>query len=157
MRVVLTDKYTDGWINRYVLGPEFSGTHRSRPLRGGWPGCTRGDVTAVTHRVATVPRVNWERLQSGRVANSWRSPSDGAQDRRHLAMYQKITMGGYNEYDLPPGRSRRHTTSRSIIIEPFSDEFRMYGLTITYDMGFAQTHLGVRLLFARRESDLRRF
>jgi iron complex outermembrane receptor protein len=134
MRVVLTDKYTDGWITRYVLGQNFPVPTNPGPCGAGWPGCTRGDVGAVPPE-ATVPRINWERLQSGRVA-FLAQPTDALKIDA-MAMYQKITMGGYNEYDLPPGDPTAHYQPFNDF-EPFSDEFRMYGMTITYDMSFAQ-------------------
>src|SRR5580658_8156270 len=97
MRVVLTDKYTDGWIKRYVLGQNFPVPTNPCP---GWAGCTRGDVTAVTP-TAIEPRINWERLQGGRVGFLLQ-PTDALKIDA-TAMYQKITKGGYDEYDLPPG------------------------------------------------------
>jgi iron complex outermembrane recepter protein len=133
MRVVLTDKYTDGWITRYVLGENFpppTGATCGPP----WLGCTRGDVTAVPP-VATVPRINWERLQAGRVG-FLAQPTDALKIDA-TAMYQRITMGGYDEYDLPPGNPTAHYQPFNNF-EPFFDEFRLYGVTITYDMSFAQ-------------------
>jgi iron complex outermembrane recepter protein len=134
MRLVLTDKYTDGWITRYVLGDNFPVPTNPGPCGPGWPGCTRGDVTAVTP-VSTTPRVNWERLQGGRVEFHAQPTDDLKIDA--TAMYQKITMGGYNEYDLPPGDPTAHYQPFNNY-EPIWDEFRLYGITITYDMSFAQ-------------------
>jgi outer membrane receptor protein involved in Fe transport len=132
MRVVLTDKYTDGWINRVVLGQAFP-----PPTGGpcaGFPGCTRGDVAAVTPE-AVVPRVNWERLQGGR-AELLARPVDGLKIDATV-MYQNITKGDYDEYDLPPGVPDEHFQPFNNY-EPFYDEFRLYGLTVTYDLSFAQ-------------------
>src|ERR1700679_1647091 len=71
LRVVLTDKYTDGWINRIVLGDAFPVPTNPGPCGPLWPaGCTRGDVTTVTPE-AVVPRVNWERLEGGRASLLW--------------------------------------------------------------------------------------
>ena len=134
MRVVLTDKYTDGWINRVVLGQDFPHPTNPGPCGPGWPGCTRGDVTAVTPQ-AVVPRINWERLQGGRVEFLAR-PMDGLKIDA-TAMYQKITKGDYDEYDLPPGIPDEHYQPFNNY-EPFYDEFRLYGLTINYDLSFAQ-------------------
>src|SRR5271168_3080834 len=134
MRVVLTDKYTDGWITRYVLGENFPPPTGPGPCGPPWLGCTRGDVTAVPP-VATVPRINWERLQSGRVG-FLAQPADALKIDA-TAMYQRITMGGYDEYDLPPGNPTAHYQPFNNF-EPFFDEFRLYGMTITYDMSFAQ-------------------
>jgi iron complex outermembrane recepter protein len=147
MRVVLTDKYTDGWINRIVLGPNFPVPTNPGPCGAGWPGCTRGNVTAVTPE-AVVPRVNWERLQGGRVGLLWQ-PADGLKVDA-TAMYQKINMGDYDEYDLPPGipddRFQPYNN-----FEPIYDEFRLYGLTLTYDTSFAQL-TSATAYYSREES-----
>lgn len=135
LRVVLTDKYTDGWINRIVLGDAFPVPTNPGPSCGpGWPGCTRGDVTAVTPQ-AVVPRVNWERQEGGRASLLWQ-PNEALKVDATV-MYQKIDMGDYSQYDLPPGipDARYQPFNQD---EPIYDEFRLYGLTINYDMGFAQ-------------------
>jgi iron complex outermembrane recepter protein len=134
MRVVLTDKYTDGWIKRVVLGQDFPVPTNPGPCGAGWPGCTRGDVTAVTPE-AVVPRINWERLQGGR-AGFLLQPADGLKVDATV-MYQKISKGDYDEYDLPPGLADEHFQPFNNY-EPFYDEFRLYGLTVSYDMSFAQ-------------------
>lgn len=131
LRVVLTDTYTDGWINRVVLGEQFPVPTTPCP---GWPACTRGDVTAVTP-TEVVPRVNWARLQGGRANLLWQ-PIEPLQINA-IFMYQKIDMGGYSQYDLPPGIPDAHYQPFNAS-EPIYDIFRLYGLTITYDMGFAQ-------------------
>jgi iron complex outermembrane recepter protein len=134
MRVVLTDKYTDGWITRYVLGENFPPPTGPGPCGPGWPGCTRGDVAAVAP-TTTVPRINWERLQGGRI-ELLAQPADALKIDATV-MYQKITMGGYNEYDIPPGNPDARYQPFNLA-EPISDEFKVFGVTATYDMSFAQ-------------------
>ncbi len=134
LRVVLTDKFVDGWINRVVLGDQFPVPTNPGPCGPGWTGCTRGDVTAVTP-TEVVPRVNWERLQGGRANLLWQ-PIEPLQVNGTF-MYQKIEMGGYSQYDLPPGIPDAHYEPFNAG-EPIYDIFRLYGLTINYDMGFAQ-------------------
>ncbi|HTY48483.1 MAG TPA: TonB-dependent receptor [Steroidobacteraceae bacterium] len=134
LRIVATDKFTDGWINRIVLGQDFPVPTNPGPCGSGWPGCTRGDVTAVTPQ-QVVPRINWERLQGGRAELLWQPVAPLKVET--IAMYQKIDMGDYSEYDLPPGIADAHYQPFNVG-EPFYDIFRLYGLTITYDMGFAQ-------------------
>ena len=146
MRVVLTDKYTDGWINRIVEN-NFPPPTGPGPCGPGWPGCTRGDVTAVTP-TEIVPRVNWERLQGGRV-ELLAQPTDALKINA-TALYQKITMGDYNEYDLPPGMPDAHFQPFNNY-EPFYDEFRLYGLTVTYDLSFAQ-FTSATAYYSREES-----
>jgi len=134
MRIVATDKYRDGWITRFVE-PDFPAPVNPGPACGpGWPGCMRGDVLAVTPSQAT-PRINWERLQGGRVQLAAQPLSGLTIDA--TAIYQKITLGDYDEYDLPPGiPSNRYQPNNAG--EPISDEFKMYGVTVNYDLGFAQ-------------------
>ncbi|HUA90604.1 MAG TPA: TonB-dependent receptor, partial [Steroidobacteraceae bacterium] len=134
LRVVATDKFTDGWISRYVLGDQFPFPSNPGPCGAGWPGCTRGDVTAVTPQ-EVVPRINWERLEGLRANLLWQ-PSDALKVNA-LAMYQEINMGDYSQYDLPPGNpdARYQPFNAS---EPVYDIFHLAGLTISYDMGFAQ-------------------
>jgi outer membrane receptor protein involved in Fe transport len=133
MRIVATDKYRDGWITRYVE-PDFPVPTNPGPCGPGWPGCTRGDVTAITPSQST-PRINWERLQGGRV--EFLAQPTSALKITATAIYQKITMGDYDEYDLPPGITAARFQSNNSN-EPISDEFKLYGLTASYDLGFAQ-------------------
>jgi iron complex outermembrane receptor protein len=133
MRVVGTDKYTDGWITRFVE-PNLPVPTNPGPCGPGWPGCTRGDVTAVTPTEST-PRINWERLQGGRV-EFLAQPTSGLKIDA-TAIYQKITMGDYDEYDLPPGIPENHYQPNDNN-EPISDEFKLFGLTASYDLGFAE-------------------
>jgi len=134
LRLVGTDKYVDGWINRIVEQGDFPLPTGPGPCGSGWPGCTRGNVLGVTP-TEVVPRVNWERLQGGR-AELLAQPTD-ALKIDVLALYQKISMGDYNEYDLPPGIPDDHFEPFNLY-EPFFDEFRLYGLTVNYDLAFAQ-------------------
>jgi iron complex outermembrane recepter protein len=146
MRVVLTDKYTDGWLDR-IVESNFPPPTGPGPCGPGWPGCTRGDVTAVTP-TAVVPRVNWERLQGGRV-ELLAQPTDALKIDA-TALYQKITAGDYNEYDLPPGMPNAHYQPFNNF-EPIFDEFRLYGLTVTYDMSFAEL-TSATAYYSREES-----
>jgi iron complex outermembrane receptor protein len=56
-----------------------------------------------------------------------------------MIMFQRISTGGYNEYDLPPG-----TDPTLAHYQPFdtpesvSDKFTLYSLTVKYDVSFAQ-------------------
>jgi outer membrane receptor protein involved in Fe transport len=146
VRVVGTDKFRDGWITRYVE-PDFPVPTNPGPCGPGWPGCTRGDVTAVTPTQST-PRINWERLQGGRVEVL--AQPTAALKIEATAIYQKITMGDYDEYDLPPGitNARFQPNNDS---EPISDEFKMYGVTASYDFSFAQL-TSATAYYSRQES-----
>jgi outer membrane receptor protein involved in Fe transport len=133
MRIVATDKFRDGWITRFVE-PNFPPPTNPELCAGGWPGCIRGNVNAAAVSQST-PRINWERLQGGRV-ELLAQPTDALKINA-TAIYQKITQGGYDEYDLPPGiPNARFQPNNSN--EPISDEFKLYGLTVNYDLSFAQ-------------------
>ena len=54
-----------------------------------------------------------------------------------MAIYQRIQMGGYNEYDLPPGITNAHYQVFNDG-EPIYDEFKLYGVTVSYDLSHAQ-------------------
>jgi iron complex outermembrane receptor protein len=133
IRVVATDKYRDGWITR-VVEPNFPPPVNPNGFcGGGWPGCDRGNVLGVTPASQT-SRTNWEHLVGGR-AEILAKPSERLTISA-LAMYQKITLGGYDEYDLPPGLPGYHFQPNNAK-EPISDTFQLYGLTATYGLGFA--------------------
>lgn len=135
MRIVLTDKTYDGFIDRIVVNP-FPVPTGPGPCGPGWPGCVRGDVTA-TPPTQIIPRANAERLQGGRV--QFLAQISDALRIDALAMYQKISMDGYSEYDAPPGIDPRPAHYQPFDIgEPFTDIFRLYGVTVTYDLSFAQ-------------------
>lgn len=54
-----------------------------------------------------------------------------------IALYQSLSMGDYDEYDLPPGNpSARYQPSNAN--EPITDKFRLFGLTVTDDLPFGQ-------------------
>ncbi|HEY4039132.1 MAG TPA: TonB-dependent receptor [Burkholderiaceae bacterium] len=134
MRVVLTSKVTDGFIDRVVLNP-FPPPVNPGPACGpGWPGCVRGDVTGATP-TQTVKHSNVENLTGGRAELAV-FPTDRLQVEA-LVMLQRITDSGYSEYDDPPGDRLVHYQPFSLS-EPFSDDFRLFGATATYDLGFAK-------------------
>jgi outer membrane receptor protein involved in Fe transport len=133
IRVVATDKYRDGWITR-VVEPDFPApTNPNGFCAGSGFACDRGNVLAGTIASQT-PRINWEHLQGVR-AEVLAKPTDRLTISA-LAIYQKINMGGYDEYDAPPGLPGYHFQPNNAQ-EPISDTFQLYGLTATYDLGFA--------------------
>ncbi len=134
IRVVATDKYRDGWITR-VVEPDFPAPVNPGGYcaGSGWPGCDRGNVLGGAIASET-PRINWEHLQGARVEVLAR-PSDRL-TISGLAIYQQINMGGYDEYDAPPGLPGYHFQPDNAR-EPIRDTFQLYGLTATYDLGFA--------------------
>lgn len=133
LRVVLTDKYTAGWIDRDVV-PNFP-----QPVNPcgsfGTVGCVRGtiepsDVTQV------IPNVNWERLTAGRAALLYKPSEDLSINVS--GMYQSIRMGGYNEYDQSAGGAAELHYQPFNFAEPFVDNFRMLDATVKYNLGFGE-------------------
>lgn len=120
VRIVGTDTYTSGWIDRIVLQPF--------PLETGG-GLTRGDVTnaPVLHNYKDV---NTERLQGVRMSVLVR-----ATDNLTLTpsiFYQRIGQGGLNYADSPPGVSFEAHYQPYNVPEPYSDSFTLYSLAAKY-------------------------
>jgi outer membrane receptor protein involved in Fe transport len=134
LRLVGTEKYVDGFIDRVVVQPFPLPVSPCAAYLPG-VGCTRGNLFAGTGR-QDIPNVNWEWLQSAR-ASLLAKPVDGLTIDTTI-MYQRITMGGYSEYDLQPGPNPVLAHYQPFDTpEPFSDTFRLYSTTIGYDLGFA--------------------
>jgi outer membrane receptor protein involved in Fe transport len=135
LRIVGEEKYVSGWIDRIVDSP-FPFPTNPNPSCGAYQfiGCSRGNVQNVASQ-QTIPAVNWEWQQSARAALLLKPTDDLTIDTS--LMYQRITMGGYNEYDLPPGATVLAHYQPFNINEPFSDTFKLASGTINYDLGFA--------------------
>lgn len=133
LRIDGTEKYTSGWIDRIVVSP-FPLESGTCP---GWYGygCIRGNVAnAPVQQVHK--NVNDELLQGAR-ADLLVKPNENLTIDT-LAMFQEITMGGYSEYDLPPGNNDALAHYQPYnFAEPFSDNFRLISNSITYDFDWA--------------------
>jgi outer membrane receptor protein involved in Fe transport len=138
LRIDGTEKYTSGWIDRIVVSPFplESGTC------AGWAGygCVRGNVQDAKetqdHKDA-----NWELLQGARADLLIKPNEDASIDT--LAMFQQITMGGYSEYDDPPGDGNgvlAHYQPYNFA-EPFSDAFRLISNSVHYALDWADLTL----------------
>jgi outer membrane receptor protein involved in Fe transport len=123
LRIVGTEKYVDGWIDRIVVNPFPTDTD------------TRGDVAAAPIK-SVAKDVNTEQLSSFR-ASLLAKPNDDLSIVGSV-FYQAMKQGGYNEYDLPPGSHPREAHYEAFDIkEPISDSITIYGLTIDQNLGFA--------------------
>ncbi len=134
LRIVGTELHNSGWIDRVVvekfpLEPDFNPA-AAPPSVGGY---TRGDVTAgaVTKRYSNV---NDEDLQGVR-ANLVFAPTDDLTITPSL-FYQRITQGGYDTFDSPPGKAPATLAHYQPfdIAEPFYDQFRLFSLVVKYDL-----------------------
>lgn len=117
LRVVGSEAYTSGWIDRIVLA-DF-------PLPVGC--CTRGNVLAAPVAVDHHD-VNDEELLGTRVSVVYEPTS-------HLTItpsffYQRITQGGPNTFDSDPGTEAHYQPFD--VREPFSDRFWLWSVTAQY-------------------------
>jgi iron complex outermembrane recepter protein len=126
VRVVATDSYRSGWIDRVVLNP-FPADATSPPY-------SRGNV--LTAPVQTVVHdVNTESLDGMRASILFK-PND---DLSIVAtvLYQHMSMGGYDEFDDPPGSAYMAHYAAANVEEPIRDWVHLYSLTATQNLGFA--------------------
>ncbi|HEY6484538.1 MAG TPA: TonB-dependent receptor [Steroidobacteraceae bacterium] len=119
LRVVGTDKFVQGWIDRDVVNPFPLEVDNST---------LRGNVAAapVTQRFT---ESNWERLQGGRAALLVQ-PMDALSISAGV-LYQRINQGGPNTVDVPPGNEVHYQPFD--VAEPFADTFNLYDLTAKYN------------------------
>jgi iron complex outermembrane receptor protein len=124
LRLVVTDKYIEGWIDRDVISPfppEVNGSTE------------RGNVAAAPV-AEKFTESNWEKLQGGR-GSLLVQPTDNLSITAG-ALYQRITQGGPNTIDVPPGNEVHYQPFD--VSEPFQDDFHLYDLTVKYDFGAFQ-------------------
>jgi iron complex outermembrane recepter protein len=147
LRIVGTDKYVSGWIDRYVI-PDFP--FPTNPA--GSPGapsycvnyyCTRGDV-----QDATVSKVihgsNLERFGSARAILLVK-PNDQLSLTTTL-MYQRIDADGYNNYQATGTSPAPYPSTPGVYQpydqpEPYYDQFKLISTTLVYDFGPASMTL----------------
>jgi len=135
LRVVTTDKYISGWIDRKVVAdfpfPSGYGTCNSA-----FYFCTRGNLADATV-TQTITGSNLERFASAR-ASLLVTPSDALKITGTL-MYQRIDADGYNAYQQPPGASGGYAIYQPYDIqEPYYDSFKLASVTVKYSMDFAE-------------------
>ena len=115
LRLVGTDKYIDGWIDRKVLSPFPTEVNGST---------ARGDVAGAS--VAEDFRhSNTEHLQAGRAALLFQ-PTDRLSITLGF-MHQSLTQDGPNTIDSPPLNETHYQPFD--VSEPFEDKFDLYTLT----------------------------
>ena len=147
LRIVGTDKYTSGWINRYVE-PDFPFPINPAGSAGA-PSycvnyyCTRGDV-----QDATVSKVihgsNLERFGSARAILLVK-PNDQLSLTTTL-MYQRIDADGYNVYQATGISPAPYPSTPGVYQpydqpEPYYDQFKLASETLVYDFGPASMTL----------------
>ncbi len=136
LRLVATEKYTDGYIDRVVASPfPLPSNGGTCPPWAGY-GCTRGDVTAALVQ-QFIKNTNTEQLTAARASLLFK-PSGNFSSTTTL-MYQRMDAGGYNQFQQPPGSDTCLCIYQPFNMkEPISDMFKLASETITYDFSFAQ-------------------
>jgi iron complex outermembrane receptor protein len=120
LRLVGTEDYTSGWIDRVVAGPF--------PLVGGTPeGAARGDVQNAPIE-KQYPGSNAYQIYAARVTLLWK-PTD------HLSVtpsffHETSTQNGISAYDSDPGTETHYQPFD--IAEPLTDSLTAYSLNVTY-------------------------
>jgi iron complex outermembrane receptor protein len=147
LRVVGTEKYTSGWIDRVVI-PNFP--FPTNPT--GSPGapsvcviyyCTRGDVQNATPS-KIIHGSNLERFGSARALLLVK-PNDQLSVTTTL-MYQRIDADGYNNYQATGTSPAPYPSHPGIYQpydqpEPYYDQFKLASMTLVYDFGPASVTL----------------
>ncbi len=135
LRVVATEKYLSGFIDRIVGDPntfpspsEPSYTP-SAPTNCGAYYCLRGNV-ADAPVTKVIKGANIERFSSARGSLLWK-PSDALSVTGTL-MYQDIRADGYNNFQLNPGGLAIYQPYDQQ--EPYFDYFKLASLKVEYNL-----------------------
>lgn len=152
LRIVGTESYTSGWIDRIDLGPtNFPAVipPNGEYSNGGFQG-TRGNVRGVTP-VSQDKDSNWVTIQGARATLLW-VPTDNL-TIAPMVMYQKVASGGSGAVDIPPGSQYEASYQPFNVAEPNSDSVEIFSLPIKYtvdDIKFEST-----TSYSQRNSRLR--
>lgn len=123
LRLVGTDSYRSGWIDRVVLSPFPQDT-----------GIARGNVVAAPGQsVAT--GVNTENVYGARASVLFQ-PNDNFSVVA-AGLYQRMVMGDYDEFDSPPGAAYLAHYEAANVPEPIADTVHIYSITAVANLGFA--------------------
>jgi outer membrane receptor protein involved in Fe transport len=123
LRVVASDTYRSGWIDRVIVSPFPQDT-----------GVTRADVLAAPVQ-GVVKDVNTENLYGGRASLLFQ-PNESFSITA-TALYQRMVLGGYDDFDSPPGPAYLAHYEGFNIPEPIADTVHIYSVTAVANLGFA--------------------
>jgi outer membrane receptor protein involved in Fe transport len=129
LRIVGTDSERSGWIDRIVVDDI-----PTVPFAPGSAVLVRNNIQDAPVK-QVVPDVNTEDLQGFRISALWKPTEDTTV--KGMFLYQDLSMGGYDEFDQPPGNSSLAHYSAFNTAEPFSDVTKVLSLTAEHDFGFA--------------------
>src|ERR1700722_2971767 len=120
IRLVGTEDYTSGWIDRIVADPS--------PVVGGNPdGTVRGNVQGAPIE-KQYPGSNAYQIYAARVTLLWK-PTEKLSVTPSL-FHETSTQNGISAYDSDPGTLAHYQPFD--IAEPLTDSLTAYGLTVTY-------------------------
>jgi iron complex outermembrane recepter protein len=119
LRLVVTDKHVEGWIDRDVISPFPLEVNNSTQ---------RGNVAAAPV-VQRFDDSNSEDLKGGR-ATLLVQPLDRLSITAGI-LYQRINTDGPSTIDVPPGNEVHYQPFD--VAEPFQDTFKLQDLTLKYD------------------------
>jgi iron complex outermembrane recepter protein len=120
-RLVASDVYTSGWIDRVVLNPF--------PLESNG-GATRGNVLAAP--VQSVDKdTNWTRVEGIRGSLLWQPTAELS--IAPSVFWQDVAQGAPNYVDDPPGLPNETHYQPFGLREPYEDNFILFALPIKYD------------------------
>jgi len=123
LRLVGTDTYRSGWIDRIVVNPF---PPDNGPVRGN---VLAGPIQSVTTNVNTV------KLDAARVSLLYQVNEDWSV--LSTLYFQDMQMGGYDLYDSPPGPAYMAHYEAFGLREPISDMVHIYSINVTGNVGFA--------------------
>ena len=132
LRVVGTDNYRSGWIDRITVSP----FPEDLPTAPGFPPPvlrTPNVLDAPVTNVAT--NVNTEDVYGGRASLLFQ-PNDEISNTT-MFFYQRLVMGGYDLFDSPPGASYMAHYEAFDIPEPIADTIHIYSNVAVLNLGFA--------------------
>lgn len=137
LRLVGSDNYRSGWISRVVESPfpVYPTTTVGYPPGSPGPNWYRPDVEiGPVQSIKT--HANTEDLYNERASLLFK-PND-AFSIVAMAMFQRMVMGAYDEFDNSPGGPYGEARYMPFDTpEPVSDTVHIYSVTMTADFGFA--------------------
>jgi iron complex outermembrane recepter protein len=141
LRIVGTDKYTSGWIPRFVI-PNFpfpTGPYGNpgTPSACAFYYCNRGDVQDATAS-QIIHGSNLERFASARVTLLVK-PKDNL-SITFMGMYERIDADGYNNYQATGDTPGPYPSTPGVYQpydqgEPYYDQFKLINMTLVWDFG----------------------
>jgi iron complex outermembrane recepter protein len=136
-RLVVSYKYTSGWIDR-IVKDDFPYPTNNGCTPTSFQGCNAGNVAGAP-TISDYSDVNWTRVEGGR-ADLLIKPSE-ALTIELGGFWQELQQGGPSQYDAeyglaPIGGVLAHF-SPADVPEPFGDTFSLFSATINYDLAFA--------------------